>query len=193
MENQQYMKPHTNQPLPKHVKTTYERHGKDFYKRIGRIGGQHSHLGGFQEGSQLAKEAGQKGGLRSRRTFHYEYKFTQLKPFHPEDCGKRKGYQLDNIALGYGIEERKYANCKHDAVTQKKWHTIHKMSSLPLNVAVPIFLDIEPYWYVVVCCNGILYDPLGKYNYLYEIKDIAYGWTEYIDGVRVIKKEKVWS
>ena len=190
MENQQYMK--TNQPLPKHVETTYKRHGKDFYKKIGAIGGRNSHKGGFQEGSELAKEAGRKGGLKSRRGFHYEYKYIQVRPFNPNKCDHKKDYQLANVALGYGITDRKYISCKHDAETQKKWHTIHRMDSLPLNVAVPIFImNDSPYWYVVVCCNGIIYDPLGKYNYLYELKNVQCGWAEYIDGTKVIKKEKI--
>ena len=182
----------TKQPLPKHVQTTYERHGKDFYKCIGRIGGQHSHKGGFQEGSELAKEAGRKGGLKSRRGFHYQYRYIQLKEFNPDKCERRKGYQLANIALGFGIKNRKYSSCKADALAQKKWHTIHDMSSLPLNVAVPIYIENKsPYWYLVVCCNGIIYDPLGKYNYLYELSNVKCWWAEYVDSEKIIKKEKI--
>ena len=51
----------------KAAKTNYERHGKDFYKRIGKIGGQNGHTGGFFANRELAKEAGRKGGLVSRR------------------------------------------------------------------------------------------------------------------------------
>lgn len=185
------MKTNDNTNLPKNVATTYERHGRDFYKRIGAIGGHNSHLGGFQEGSELSKEAGRKGGLKSRRSFHYQYTFTQVRGFNPKACGTRKGYQLANVALGFGIEQRKYASCKHDALSQKKWHTIHKMSSLPLNVAVPIYLSIEPYWYVVVCENGKVYDPQHKFKYLKDIEPYAYGWAEYLDGEKIIKKERV--
>lgn len=192
METQQYMKTKTNQPLPKAVQTIYERHGKDFFKNIGRKGGQNSHKGGFQEGSELAKEAGRKGGLKSRRGFHYQYRYTQLRDFNPDKCEHRKGYGLSNLALGFGITERKYASCKHDALSQKKWHTIHRMDSLPLNVAVPIYIHNEhPYWYVVVCYNGVIYDPLGHYNYLCDLKGVQCWWAEYIDGVRVIKKDKI--
>ncbi len=48
-----------------------ERHGADFYARIGRIGGQKGHTGGFGAGEAGRKRArlyGAKGGSISRRT-----------------------------------------------------------------------------------------------------------------------------
>ena len=51
----------------KAAKTNYERHGKDFYKRIGRLGGQNGHTGGFFGHPELAKIAGRKGGKISKR------------------------------------------------------------------------------------------------------------------------------
>ena len=47
--------------------TNLKRQGSDFYSRIGRIGGQNGHTGGFAANPDLAKEAGRKGGLVSRR------------------------------------------------------------------------------------------------------------------------------
>lgn len=44
-----------------------ERYGKDWYKKIGRIGGKNGHTGGFAANPELAKEAGRKGGKISRR------------------------------------------------------------------------------------------------------------------------------
>lgn len=43
------------------------RHGSDFYKNIGRKGGQNSHTGGFAANPELAKIAGRKGGRISKR------------------------------------------------------------------------------------------------------------------------------
>lgn len=48
-------------------KTTIERHGKDFYKRIGTVGGRNGHTGGFASNRALARVAGAKGGRISRR------------------------------------------------------------------------------------------------------------------------------
>jgi general stress protein YciG len=51
----------------KAAKTNKERHGEDFYARIGKKGGQNGHTGGFASNRELARIAGRKGGLKSRR------------------------------------------------------------------------------------------------------------------------------
>lgn len=47
--------------------TNYKKYGKDFYKRIGTIGGKKGHTGGFAANPQLARIAGRKGGLISSK------------------------------------------------------------------------------------------------------------------------------
>lgn len=47
--------------------TNLKRHGEDFYKRIGAIGGRNGHTGGFAANRELARIAGKKGGRISRR------------------------------------------------------------------------------------------------------------------------------
>ena len=42
--------------------TNKMRHGKDFYKRIGSMGGKNGHTGGFAANHELASIAGRKGG-----------------------------------------------------------------------------------------------------------------------------------
>ena len=49
------------------AKTTKTRHGNDFYSRIGTIGGSKKGPKGFAVDRELAKEAGRRGGLKSRR------------------------------------------------------------------------------------------------------------------------------
>lgn len=60
----------------KAAKTNIERHGKDFYRNIGRIGGRNGNTGGFASevigrdgltGWERSKVAGKKGGTISRR------------------------------------------------------------------------------------------------------------------------------
>lgn len=51
----------------KSAATNMQRHGEDFYKRIGAIGGKASTTGGFYANRELAREAGRKGGTISRR------------------------------------------------------------------------------------------------------------------------------
>jgi uncharacterized protein len=47
--------------------TNKTRHGKNFYARIGAKGGKLGHTGGFAANRELAREAGRKGGMISRR------------------------------------------------------------------------------------------------------------------------------
>lgn len=49
------------------------RYGKDFYARIGRIGGRNGHTGGFASDPELARRAGAKGGAHSLRTPNHQY------------------------------------------------------------------------------------------------------------------------
>ena len=47
--------------------TNLKLHGEDFYHRIGKKGGQNSHVGGFGANPALARIAGGKGGRISSR------------------------------------------------------------------------------------------------------------------------------
>lgn len=49
------------------AETNIKRHGEDFYKRIGAIGGKRGTTGGFAANRELARIAGAKGGRISRR------------------------------------------------------------------------------------------------------------------------------
>jgi uncharacterized protein len=49
------------------AQTNKERYGSDFYKKIGKVGGQKSTTGGFAANPELAREAGRKGGKKSKR------------------------------------------------------------------------------------------------------------------------------
>lgn len=47
--------------------TNKAKYGRDFYARIGAVGGQKGRTGGFYANRELARMAGQKGGRISRR------------------------------------------------------------------------------------------------------------------------------
>lgn len=51
----------------KAAETNMKRHGKDFYKKIGAMGGKKGTTGGFAANRELARIAGAKGGRISRR------------------------------------------------------------------------------------------------------------------------------
>ena len=54
------------------------RYGSEFYARIGRVGGQNGHTGGFAANPKLASIAGRKGGQISRRTKKIQIEDTTL-------------------------------------------------------------------------------------------------------------------
>lgn len=47
--------------------TNKAKYGKDFYKRIGSVGGKKGNTGGFAADRELASRAGRLGGLKSKR------------------------------------------------------------------------------------------------------------------------------
>lgn len=49
------------------AETNKKRHGADFYKKIGAIGGKNSKTGGFYANRELAARAGAIGGAKSKR------------------------------------------------------------------------------------------------------------------------------
>lgn len=51
----------------KAAKRNKELYGRDFYARIGALGGKKSRNGGFAANRELARVAGRVGGLKSRR------------------------------------------------------------------------------------------------------------------------------
>ena len=51
----------------KTVETNIKKYGPDFYSKIGQIGGRLGRTGGFAANRELAREAGRKGGLKSKR------------------------------------------------------------------------------------------------------------------------------
>ncbi len=52
----------------KAAETNKKRHGADFYAIQGAKGGKAGHTGGFASNPELARIAGRKGGMISRRT-----------------------------------------------------------------------------------------------------------------------------
>lgn len=48
--------------------TNKAKYGKDFYAKIGSVGGKKGTTGGFAANRELARKAGAKGGRISRRT-----------------------------------------------------------------------------------------------------------------------------
>ena len=64
----------------KHAAETNKlRHGKDFYVKIGAMGGKKGHTGGFAANPELARYAGRLGGMKSKRGVKMSDKAWKLK------------------------------------------------------------------------------------------------------------------
>lgn len=67
----------TYESSAKAAKTNKERHGENFYARIGAIGGAKSRGGGFTGEPERAKEMGRKGGLQPKPPWTDERRLQQ--------------------------------------------------------------------------------------------------------------------
>lgn len=115
-------------------------------------------------------------------------KWEQVKKFDPKKMGKKSGYCLQNVRLGFGLPA-KYPDAKADMEANKKAGTFHPMSELPKNVAVPVYADTSsPYEHIMVCNKGTYYSDGKKLTSGKGWK--FFGWGEMCEGVRVVKKVK---
>lgn len=110
----------------------------------------------------------------------------QVKAFNLKKMGTKKGYCLQNVRLGFGIPS-KYASAKADMEANKKAGTLHPISTLPSNVAVPVYVDTtNQYEHIIVSDKGTFYSDgvkISRYKY-----NSYFGWGELCDGVRVVKQ-----
>lgn len=112
----------------------------------------------------------------------------QVKNFNVNKMGKKKGMCLQNCRLGFGISSGKFASAKADMESQRKNGTLHAISSLPSNVAVPVYVDTSSkYEHVVVYNKGTWYSDGKKVSGWKATGSACFGWGELCDGVRVVK------
>ena len=113
--------------------------------------------------------------------------YIQVKTFNPSKMGKRDGWCLMNVRLGFGISNGKFPSAKADMESQRANGTLHPISTLPTNCAVPVYLNTtSPYEHVEVCVNGKTWYSDGKIVKA-PAKSTIFGWGELCDGVRVVK------
>lgn len=111
----------------------------------------------------------------------------QVKKFNPSKMGTRAKWCLMNCRLGFGINKGTNPSAKADMEFNKKEGAFHDMKSLPTNVAVPVYLDTSSiHEHVMVCDKGTYYSDGRKLTSTKGLK--FFGWGEYCDGVRVVKK-----
>lgn len=113
--------------------------------------------------------------------------YIQVRTFNPSKMGKRDGWCLMNARLGFGIANGKFPSAKADMESQRANGTLHPISTLPTDCAVPVYLNTtSPYEHVEVCVNGKTWYSDGKIVKA-PAKSIIFGWGELCDGVRVVK------
>ena len=106
----------------------------------------------------------------------------QVVKFNLAKMGTSKNFCLRNVRQAYGIGS-KYANAKGAMNENNKKGTLHPLSTIPTNVAVPVFSAQGIWGHVEVCDRGTYYSDgkkVGKPNASFE-------WGEYLNGVRVVR------
>lgn len=111
----------------------------------------------------------------------------QVIGFNVARMGTAKGWCLMNARLGFGIAKGTFNSAKADMESQRKNGTLHDISTLPLNVAVPVYIDSSSkYEHVIVSDHGKYYSDGKLLTSLTGLK--CFGWGELCDGVRVVQK-----
>ena len=112
--------------------------------------------------------------------------FRQVVGCDISKMGTKKNYCLQNTRLAFGIPP-KYADAKAAMEANKAQGTLHDISTLPRNCAVPVFFDTgNPYGHVTISVNGDFYSD-GKH--LTTLAGMTcQGWAETLNGVRVVEE-----
>lgn len=112
--------------------------------------------------------------------------YRNTKTFSPAKMGTKAGWCLMNCRLGFGIDKGTYPSALADMGANKRAGTLHDISSLPTNCAVPVYLDTaSKYEHVIVADHGVYYSDGKRLSSLSGLK--VFGWGESCDGVRVVE------
>lgn len=118
--------------------TNKERHGSDFYKRIGSKGGKRGKTGGFASNPELARTAGAKGGRTSARGL-------ALKHMSDEQLSEReKRMELHKLVLSYKRSVDYYSNRYNEAVdneVQAREEGMDKVADMLIKPRREFYLD----------------------------------------------------
>ena len=113
--------------------------------------------------------------------------YKQKLKFNPSKMGKDAGWCLRNTRLGFGINKGHFASAKADMESQRANGTLHPLSTIPDNCAVPVYQNTtSPYEHVMVCVNGKSWYSDGKLIKA-PAKSSIFGWGELCDGTRVVQ------
>lgn len=86
----------TKEGAKKMVKTIYARHGRDFFKKIGSIGGKQTDgMKGFAMDNERARRSGSKGGRISKRGYTLQYEKDGYRVFLCHHDGKLYRFEIE--------------------------------------------------------------------------------------------------
>lgn len=109
----------------------------------------------------------------------------QTTAFNLAKMGKKPNMCLQNVRLAYGIPSY-YYDAKAAMLANKKAGTLHPISTLPTNVAVPVFVDTaSPNEHVEVADHGTFYSDGAKVAD--PSNQVYFGWGETLNEVRIVK------
>jgi len=108
----------------------------------------------------------------------------QDRAFNLSKMGKEAGMCLKNVRLAFDIPS-KYYDAKAAMLANQKDGTLHPISTLPKNVAVPVFVDTSsPNEHIEVADCGTFYSDGKRLTNPYNQR--FFGWGETLNGVRVV-------
>lgn len=110
----------------------------------------------------------------------------QDRPFVVSRMGTTPGMCLRNVRIGFDPEiPPLYYDAKAAMIANRNAGTLHDISTLPNNVAVPVFVDTASInEHVEAAVNGVFYSD-GKYV-ADPMSQKFFGWGETLNDVRVV-------
>lgn len=109
----------------------------------------------------------------------------QIVGFDLSKMGTTPNMCLRNVRLAFGIPP-KYVDAKAAMLANKNAGTLHDISTLPMNVSVPVFIDSpSTYEHVEVSDKGTFYSD-GK-ELRNPMNQKFFGWGETLNDVRIVE------
>lgn len=109
----------------------------------------------------------------------------QKQPFDLSKMGTRPGYCLQNVRLAFDVPPL-YYDAKAAMLANKNAGTLHDISTLPTNVAVPVFVDTASInEHVEAADHGVFYSDGKRLSNPYA--QTFFGWGETLNDVRIVE------
>jgi len=109
----------------------------------------------------------------------------QVQPFDLSKMGTKPGLCLQNVRLAFGVPA-KYYDAKAAMLANKNAGTLHDISTLPKDVAVPVFVDTASInEHVEAADCGTFYSDGKKVTDPYN--QVFFGWGEILNDVRIVE------